>query len=343
MTEVQASGSEAGNPDEVVRAESTLARWEDGLALFRVRVTRADGAVAEAHGAAHDGESETFWQLAEDRALARARQLLQQLAPLTPGALPTLSRPVDESLRPPAAPAARPAVSGASSSPGQGSAPQHSPASRPASNPGGRDAAGTGAAARPPAGTAARPVSPPGTPEPQRTAEPQRIAETRRPADPRVSESPSVEEDPTAASRAGATPQGAPVESPRGPATSKPGANVGTPSTRSQQADHSSASEDDIPDPFLPDDDPFEDADPRPNGASPPSSGATGARRPPARQDTAGTAAPQQRVSPARTTPAPNPQRCSYPGCNVPLTPAQVTHSMHHHGQPLCPAHARKG
>ena len=66
-------------PGDIVRSESRLVRWDAGIAAFRVRLTRGDGVVAEAHGVALEKESEAFWSLAEDRARARAGEVLREL------------------------------------------------------------------------------------------------------------------------------------------------------------------------------------------------------------------------------------------------------------------------
>ena len=61
---------------KILKVESELVRWEIDRALFRVRLVRSDGAVAEAHGGAAQSESGDFAGLAEDRARQRAFEAL---------------------------------------------------------------------------------------------------------------------------------------------------------------------------------------------------------------------------------------------------------------------------
>ncbi|HET6384488.1 MAG TPA: hypothetical protein VFJ58_13925, partial [Armatimonadota bacterium] len=92
--EVTASAAASAALTGIIRLESSLVRWDTGQAVFRVRLTRVDGAFAEAHGAAHESESGEYWSLAEERALTRAAALLELMAAVqSAGAQSAISPP----------------------------------------------------------------------------------------------------------------------------------------------------------------------------------------------------------------------------------------------------------
>lgn len=296
----------SGETSLLLRSESVLVFWQDGLALFRVRLSRCDGAVVEAHGAAHDGEAEQFWTLAENRARGRAQELLDDMPMVQPGRL-----------LPPSAAAGTPmgAATGTRTAP-----PDRRPPERPA-------AARMPEAPQTPTGPAHRSAAVDSEPA---AGTANGLGSGNEEAGRDNAHKPAGEAVPPS----GSEDVGAPIS----PAAATTPNLVSTyvpdddPFSDEVQFADEPAGDGETPSSSRAGFAPTEAAEGRQPGHIRPETG--GAGRTPAPVRTAGP-----------TGPAPNATdslQCSAPGCSVTLTPAQRTMSTHKFGQALCPTHMKE-